>query len=238
MGCWAPRCCLARPRGKADQACSPQATRTGFLASSPHPQPAKPQAAGGLPSVLRGGPGRAGGCGFAHHPTCRAVVVAPDAGSGGAGVGGSPGLAPAACHRHRAHGRGVVQGPPHPAPWPAPRLRPGVGACCWGQRRRRGRRQHRAPTAPGQQRRGRAVRWSCRAWWCPAPPPLSLVPRQPPSPTAHGAASDGQGGARVGGGGRSPGAQGTRLGLQPPNQGLQATVNSLRSCLAAAVHRA
>ena len=204
------------------------------------PQHAKPQATGGLPSMLRGGPGRAGGWGFAHHPTCRPVVVAPDAGSGGAGVGGAPGLAPVACHRHREHGRGVVQGPPHPVPWQAPRRRPGVGACCWGQRLRWGSRQHRAPTAPGQQRRGRAVRWSCRAWWCPAP--STPGPGAASAAIAHGprggAASEGQGGARVGGGGRSPGAQGTRLGLQPPNKGLQATVNSLRSFLAAAVHRA
>ena len=163
-------------------------------------QQATPQAAGGLPSVLHGGPGRAGGWGCAHHPTCRAIVVAPDSGSGGAGVGCSPGLAPAACHRHREHGRGVVKGPPHPAPWHAPRLRLGVGACCWGQRLRRGGRQHRAPTAPGQQRRGRAGRGSCRAWWCPAP--STPGPGAASAAIAHGprggVASDGQGGARVG----------------------------------------
>jgi len=85
-----------------------------------------------------------------------------------------------------------------------------------------------------------AATWSCRAWRCDAPSTSGSGVAS--AVLDHGApgvvACGGQGGAHGGGGGRSLGGQAPRVSLQPPNKGLQATVDSLRSSVAPATHRA
>jgi hypothetical protein len=130
LGCWAQRCCLAWPRGKQTRHARPLPHVLGIRGYRRHTSPsqaqqqARPQAAVVLPPCALGGPRRRVQC--APHPACRAVVVVPGPGHGGAGVVRSPGLAAYPCHRE--HERSVVG-------WRRV-LRPGLGGVSgpgWGR---------------------------------------------------------------------------------------------------------
>jgi len=124
-----------------------------------------------------------------HHPACGAVVVAPGSGSRVAGV---VRWRQRACRgaawrpQHREHGCSVVGGTAS-CTSACRRLLSGGGACCWVRWRRSAQQaalclSSTRHVAGGHHAAGR----SCRARWGSHPPPLCLVRRQLPSPTATG----------------------------------------------------
>jgi len=249
LGCCAQRCFLAWPEEKADHARPPQATalvplaHRGTASPSQARRPTRPQAAGVVLPVPTGGFVLVHGCGVGSLRRARPLEWLRRWRSSVAGVVCEPawalrrthvagGVSPSVRARAR-RGRAA----PHPAPWAWRRVVPGVGACCgvrW--------------LGPGQQA-APCVRHAREAACGRAVVPGTAVPHTlHPGPwrvsaaIAHGlpevAASGGQSGGGVGGGGQSPGSLGPRVDPQHPNQGVQATVDSLRSSVAPATHRA